>query len=176
MVFTSLSCLRLKALMVFTSLSCAISQCLGTASSVHLQMLFPTYADDQTVADSSVCVCVIFMKGIVKTVCFVCICLQIKSSSNNKGPYDFSQPNLLQELNGEHTVSLPPHGCSQTPLQLKPVPQNLGQLRRWPHLRYPIAERSGHGHAAAASSKLQQPSFTPPFPSAISPQSCTADH
>ena len=26
---------------------------------------------------------------------------------------------------------------------------------RWPHLRYPIAERSGHGHAAAAaSSKL----------------------
>ena len=32
--------------------------------------------------------------------------------------------------------------------------QNLGQLRRWPHLRYPIAERSGHRHAAAASSKL----------------------
>ena len=47
------------------------------------------------------------------------------------------------------------HGCSrQTPLQLEPVPENLGQLRRWPHLRYPIAERSGHGHAAAASSKL----------------------
>ena len=44
------------------------------------------------------------------------------------------------------------HGCSQTPLQLKPVPQNLGQLRRWPHLRYLIAERSGHGHAAAAAS------------------------
>ena len=37
---------------------------------------------------------------------------------------------------------------------LEPVPENLGQLRRWPHLRYPIAERSGHGHAAAASSKL----------------------
>ncbi|KAK7090866.1 hypothetical protein V1264_010610 [Littorina saxatilis] len=27
---------------------------------------------------------------------------KIKSSSNNKGPYDFSQPNLMQELSGEH--------------------------------------------------------------------------
>ncbi|KAL8567204.1 hypothetical protein ACOMHN_046614 [Nucella lapillus] len=31
---------------------------------------------------------------------------KIKSSSNNKGPYDFSQPNLLQELNGEHTGAI----------------------------------------------------------------------
>ena len=108
MVFTSLSGVRLKALMVFTSLSCAMSQCLGAATSIHLQMLFSTDTDYHTVADSSVFVCVISMKGIVKKVWFVCMCLQIKSSSNNKGPYDFSQPNLLQELNGEHTVSLPP--------------------------------------------------------------------
>ena len=34
--------------------------------------------------------------------------------------------------------------------------ESLGQLCRWPHLRYLIAERSDHGHAAAAaaSSKL----------------------
>lgn len=31
---------------------------------------------------------------------------KIKSSSNNKGPYDFSQPNLLQELSGEHTGAI----------------------------------------------------------------------
>lgn len=31
--------------------------------------------------------------------------LQIKASHNNKGPYDFAQPQMLQELGGEHTVS-----------------------------------------------------------------------
>ncbi|XP_025080244.1 WD repeat-containing protein 44-like [Pomacea canaliculata] len=31
---------------------------------------------------------------------------KIKSSNTNKGPYDFSQPNLLQELTGEHTGAI----------------------------------------------------------------------
>ena len=58
------------------------------------------------------------------------------------------------------------------------MPQNLGQLCRWALLSHLIAERSCYEHAAAAaaSSKLWQLSFAPPFPSAISPQSCTADH
>ena len=57
----------------------------------------------------------------------------------------------------------------------EPVPQNLGQLCRWALLNHLIAERSCYGHAAAAGSKLWQLSFTPPFPSTISPQSCTGD-
>ncbi|RUS85299.1 hypothetical protein EGW08_006946 [Elysia chlorotica] len=31
---------------------------------------------------------------------------KIKASSKNKGPYDFSQPNLLQDLSGEHTGAI----------------------------------------------------------------------
>ena len=58
----------------------------------------------------------------------------------------------------------------------EPMPQNLGQLCRWPHLKYGIAERSCCGHAAAASSKLYSCLSPPPFPSAISPQNWTADH
>ena len=58
----------------------------------------------------------------------------------------------------------------------EPVPQNLGQLCRWALLSHLIAEQSCYGHAAAAGSKLWQLSFTRPFPSAISPQSCTAEH
>ena len=58
-----------------------------------------------------------------------------------------------------------------------PVPQNLGQLCRWPHLRYPIAEWSSHRHAAALPAVNYSSHLSPPpFPSAISPQSCTADH
>ena len=58
----------------------------------------------------------------------------------------------------------------------EPMPQNLGLLCRWALLSHLIAERSCYGHAAAAGSKLCQLSSAPPFPSAISPQSCTADH
>ena len=47
----------------------------------------------------------------------------------------------------------------------EPMPQNLGQLCRWPHLRYGIAERSSCGHAAAAAySKLYSCLSPPPFP------------
>ncbi|XP_059148415.1 WD repeat-containing protein 44-like isoform X2 [Physella acuta] len=31
---------------------------------------------------------------------------KIKSSSKNKGPYDFSQPSILQEMSGEHTGAI----------------------------------------------------------------------
>ena len=56
------------------------------------------------------------------------------------------------------------------------MPQNLGQLRRWPHLRYLIAEQSATDMLLLPAVNYSSRLSPPPFPSAISPQSCTADH